>query len=98
MIGIVDAAALLLGLDLPVVPMLHQYLVTDTVPAIAARTADGLAELAMIRDPEESWYLRQERDGYVLGAYESQGRPWAVDGVPKSHHSSAFFTALSISR
>ena len=32
--------------------------------------------------PEESWYLRQERDGFILGPYEADGRPWGVDGVP----------------
>src|SRR4029079_18375308 len=51
----------MLGLDLPVVPMLHQYVVTDTVAEIAERIAAGAGELPIIRDPEESWYLRQER-------------------------------------
>jgi len=72
----------MMGLDLPVVPMLHQYLVTDRVPEIAERTAAGAPELPMIRDPEESWYLRQERDGYIVGPYEKNAVPWAVDGVP----------------
>jgi len=68
----------MMGLDLPVVPMLHQYLVTDRVAAVAAR----VTELPIIRDPEESWYLRQERDGFVCGPYEREGTPWAVNGVP----------------
>ena len=72
----------MLGADLPVVPMLHQYLVTAGVPEIAERAAAGEPELPIIRDPEESWYLRQERDGFILGPYEADGRPWGVDGVP----------------
>ena len=72
----------MMGVDLPVVPMLHQYLVTAEVPEIAERTAAGAPELPMIRDPEESWYLRQERDGFVVGPYEADGRPWGVDGIP----------------
>ena len=72
----------MMGIDLPVVPMLHQYLVTATVPAIEQRIRDGAAELPIIRDPEESWYLRQERDGFILGPYETDAVPWAVDGVP----------------
>ena len=72
----------MMGVDLPVVPMLHQYLVTAEVPEIAARMAAGEPELPMIRDPEESWYLRQERDGFIVGPYEADGRPWGVDGVP----------------
>ena len=72
----------MMGVDLPVVPMLHQYLVTAAVPEIAARIAAGEPELPMIRDPEESWYLRQERDGFIVGPYEADGRPWGVDGIP----------------
>ncbi len=72
----------MMGVDLPVVPMLHQYLVTDRVAAVAERQAVGLPELPMIRDPEESWYLRQERDGFICGPYEKNALPWSVDGVP----------------
>ena len=72
----------MMGLDLPVVPMLHQYIVTDTVPEIAARIAAGAPELPIIRDPEESWYIRQERDGLIVGPYEKNAQPWSVDGVP----------------
>ncbi len=72
----------MMGADLPVVPMLHQYLVSDSVPEIADRIRAGEPELPMIRDPEESWYLRQERDGFIVGPYEPAGQPWGVDGVP----------------
>ena len=72
----------MMGLDLPVVPMLHQYVVTAEVPEIVERIAAGAPELPIIRDPEESWYLRQERDGYIVGPYEKTGHPWAVDGIP----------------
>ena len=72
----------MMGIDLPVVPMLHQYVVTDRVGPIAERITAGAPELPMIRDPEESWYLRQERDGYIVGPYEKSAEPWSVDGVP----------------
>ena len=72
----------MMGTDLPVVPMLHQYLVTAEVPEIAARMTAGEPELPIIRDPEESWYLRQERGGFIVGPYEANGRPWGVDGIP----------------
>ena len=72
----------MMGLDLPVVPMLHQYLVTAAVPEVGARTAAGEPELPIIRDPEESWYVRQERDGLIVGPYEAEGRPWGADGIP----------------
>ena len=72
----------MMGVDLPVVPMLHQYLVTAELPEIAARMAAGEPELPIIRDPEESWYVRQERGGFIIGPYEADARPWGVDGIP----------------
>jgi len=74
----------MMGANVPSVPVLHQYLVTDTVPAVAERIATGLPELPMIRDPEESWYVRQERDALILGPYEKDAQVWSVDGVPPS--------------
>ena len=68
----------LMGIDLPVVPMLHQYIVSDRIEAFAGVDR----ELPMIRDPDESWYLRMERDGVIIGPYEKNGKPWAIDGVP----------------
>ncbi|MEM9579484.1 MAG: FAD-dependent oxidoreductase, partial [Pseudomonadota bacterium] len=72
----------MMGLNIPSVPVLHQYLVTDAIGAVEQRIADGLPELPMIRDPEESWYVRQERDGLILGPYEKEAQVWSVDGVP----------------
>ncbi len=72
----------MMGLNIPSVPVLHQYLVTETVPAVADRIASGAVELPIIRDPEESWYVRQERDGLILGPYEKDAQVWSVDGVP----------------
>ena len=72
----------MMGLNIPSVPVLHQYLVTDTISEVAERTSSGVPELPMIRDPEESWYVRQERDGLILGPYEKQAQVWSVDGVP----------------
>lgn len=68
----------MMGIELPVVPMLHQYLVTDRVEAVATMKQ----ELPIIRDPEESWYVRQERDGLICGPYEKDAVPWSIDGVP----------------
>ena len=72
----------MMGLNIPSVPVLHQYLVTDTVPDVDDRIKAGLPELPIIRDPEESWYVRQERDGLILGPYEKDAKTWSVDGVP----------------
>ncbi|MEM7426232.1 MAG: FAD-dependent oxidoreductase [Pseudomonadota bacterium] len=68
----------MMGLELPMVPVLHQYLVTDRLEAVAQRSG----ELPIIRDPEESWYVRQERDGLIIGPYERDAKIWSPDGVP----------------
>jgi dimethylglycine dehydrogenase len=70
--------AALLGLRIPLANMEHQYLVTDSVPELTAQAG----ELPMVRDPDDSYYLRQEGKGFVLGPYEHCGKPWAVEGVP----------------
>ncbi|MEM9602306.1 MAG: FAD-dependent oxidoreductase [Pseudomonadota bacterium] len=72
----------MMGLNIPSVPVLHQYLVTERVDAVSERQAAGLDELPIIRDPEESWYVRQERDGLILGPYETAAQVWSVDGCP----------------
>ncbi|MGB1213219.1 MAG: GcvT family protein [Pikeienuella sp.] len=72
----------MMGLNIPSVPVLHQYLVTDTIAKVSDRQNASLPELPMIRDPEESWYVRQERDGLILGPYETDAQVWSVDGVP----------------
>ena len=73
---------MMMGVNVPSVPVLHQYLVTDTVAPIAERQKAGAPELPIIRDPEESWYCRQERDALILGPYEKQAQVWSPDGVP----------------
>ncbi|MFK7938036.1 MAG: FAD-dependent oxidoreductase [Roseovarius sp.] len=72
----------MMGVNVPCVPVLHQYLVTDTVPDVARRQTSGAPELPIIRDPEESWYVRQERDGLILGPYERDAQVWSIDSVP----------------
>jgi dimethylglycine dehydrogenase len=68
----------LVGRRLPVVTMSHQYLVTGPIPDLAGR-AD---KLPLLRDPDASWYLRQERDGLLLGPYERAARIEWQDAIP----------------
>lgn len=66
------------GVELPIVPLSHHYLVTDAVPELA-----GLPrEIPVIRDPERSFYLRAEGEGLLVGPFEPEATAWAVDGVP----------------
>jgi len=71
--------AAMVGHELPMCSMEHQFLVTDSIPEIEA--LDEM--LPMLRDPDVSYYLRQEANGFILGPYEPNGIPWSVGGVPK---------------
>ena len=71
--------AAMVGQYLPIVTLSHQYLVTEDIPELVAR---GAARLPLIRDPDVSYYLRQERQGLLLGPYEWQATPHWLDGVP----------------
>ncbi|XP_045703875.1 dimethylglycine dehydrogenase, mitochondrial isoform X2 [Phyllostomus hastatus] len=71
------------GLEHPLIPVQHQYVVTSTIPEVKALTR----ELPVLRDLEGSYYLRQERDGLLFGPYESQEKmklqdSWVANGVP----------------
>ena len=68
----------LVGRDVPCAVMSHQYLVTEGLAEIAERDA----ELPLLRDPDDSYYLRQERDGLLLGPYEWQATAHWQDGLP----------------
>ena len=73
----------MVGLDVPMIPVEHQYLVTEEVPELEERKAAGLAELPVLRESDASYYIREEREGLILGPYEAGARAWAVEGVPK---------------
>jgi dimethylglycine dehydrogenase len=68
----------MVGVDHPLVPMVHHYLVTDDVPQVAA--IDG--EMPAVTDLEGFTYLQRERDGVLLGVYERNPRHWSVEGAP----------------
>lgn len=74
-----NEVAAMVGHRLPMASMEHQYLVTDRVADLTTGW-----EMPMVRDPDVSYYLRHEGNGFILGPYEPDGRPWAVDGVPAS--------------
>jgi 4-methylaminobutanoate oxidase (formaldehyde-forming) len=64
----------LAGVDVPVIPMAHEYLITkpDGVPL----------EVPTMRDPSLLVYFRGESGGLVMGGYERRPAPWGLDGIP----------------
>ncbi|NCW57915.1 MAG: FAD-binding oxidoreductase, partial [Gammaproteobacteria bacterium] len=71
--------AAMVGQYLPIVTLSHQYLVTDDIPELAARGSD---RLPLLRDPDVSYYLRQERHGLILGPYEWKATAHWLDAIP----------------
>ncbi len=71
--------AQMIGEYLPIVTLSHQYLLTEDIPELVAR---GGARLPLVRDPDVSYYLRQERHGLLLGPYESRGKAHWLEGPP----------------
>ncbi|MEH6776296.1 MAG: FAD-dependent oxidoreductase, partial [Cereibacter changlensis] len=68
------------GVYLPLLPMAHQYLVTEDIPEIVARAR----EFPHVMDPGGESYLRQEGRGFCIGFYEKACEAWSVDGTPWS--------------
>ncbi|UWQ90605.1 FAD-dependent oxidoreductase [Rhodobacteraceae bacterium M382] len=66
------------GVNVPLVPMEHQYMVTEPfgVPG----------NLPTLRDPDRLTYYKEEVGGLVMGGYEANPIPWAVNGIPQGFH------------
>jgi dimethylglycine dehydrogenase len=68
----------MVGLKVPIVIMVHQYIVTENLPEIEALEK----EPPVIRDPRASCYYRQEQQGLLVGPYEMENAEgWGLDGI-----------------
>lgn len=72
----------LLGLNVPAIPVEHQYIVYEESAELKAYRAAGGRELAVLRESDKSYYLREERMGWILGPYEAGAPARFADGVP----------------
>ena len=69
----------LAGVNVPIVPMAHEYLVTKP---------SGLPlEMPTMRDPSLLVYFRPESGGLIMGGYERHCAPWGLDGIPADFNS-----------
>ena len=66
------------GIELPVSPLKHHYLVSDSIPKLEEIDF----EVPMTVDLEGFTYLRQDQNGILLGIYEIDHEHWAMDGAP----------------
>ena len=70
----------MVGLNIPVIPVEHQYIVTEPHPEILARKKQGLPEMGVLRESDSAWYMREEAGGLLLGPYEAGAPVCYVDG------------------
>ena len=66
------------GIELPVSPLNHHYLISDTIPELEQLDF----EVPMTVDLEGFTYMRQDQKGILLGIYEVDHQHWMVDGAP----------------
>ena len=67
----------MVGVNLPFIPMEHQYLLTEEVPEVA-----GLSNGFHAVDAGGGIYMRNEMKGVLLGTYETNCVPWSAKSTP----------------
>ncbi|MEZ5864162.1 MAG: FAD-dependent oxidoreductase [Geminicoccaceae bacterium] len=65
-----------IGINVPLVSVQHQYLITEPIAGVTP-------DLPTLRDPDRLTYFKEEVGGLVMGGYEPNPIPWALDGVPE---------------
>ena len=68
----------MVGLELPILPVEHQHILFGDVPELK----DTGLQLPLLRDPDTSYYMRQEMAGLLIGPYEKKPAAWHPEGVP----------------
>jgi len=63
------------GVNIPLVSVQHQYLITEKIDGVTP-------SLPTLRDPDRLTYWKEEVGGLVMGGYEANPKPWAIDGLP----------------
>jgi 4-methylaminobutanoate oxidase (formaldehyde-forming) len=67
----------MVGIHLPMVPLMHQHLTTHPIPG-----HELPKDTPVLRDPHNLVYIREEVRGFLLGGFERNPKAWSVDGVP----------------
>ncbi|MAV47818.1 MAG: FAD-dependent oxidoreductase [Alphaproteobacteria bacterium TMED89] len=73
----VNEVGAMMGVHHPVMSMEHQYMLTDTIPAIE----NAGHRMPLLRCPISDYYCRQEKNGLLVGFYEQDCRTWGMDGI-----------------
>jgi dimethylglycine dehydrogenase len=72
----------MVGVELPVLAMEHMYLITEDMPEVIEFNRSTGRELMHCVDFDGEIYIRQERNGMLMGTYEKDCRPWSPLETP----------------
>ena len=64
------------GVNVPLHACEHFYIVTEGI--------EGLTQMPVLRVPDECAYYKEDAGKILLGAFEPNAKPWAMDGIPDS--------------
>jgi len=64
------------GVHIPMVPLMHQYLTTQPIPG-----HELPHNTPVVRDPDNLFYCREDTGAFLIGAFESNPKAWAAEGV-----------------
>ena len=67
----------MVGVHIPIVAMMNQYLTTKPIEGHELPT-----HTPVIRDPDRLFYCREDVGAYLVGGFETNPKPWSIDGVP----------------
>nr|WP_091427450.1 FAD-dependent oxidoreductase [Aliiroseovarius sediminilitoris] len=62
------------GVNVPLHACEHFYIVTEGI--------SGLTQMPVLRVPDECAYYKEDAGKILLGAFEPNAKPWAMDGIP----------------
>ncbi len=74
----------MVGIELPIIPVEHHYIITEPMKEVQALKH----EMPVLRDPDASFYVREEGGALIVGPFERDTVTWSRDGVPDDFHSS----------
>ena len=67
----------MIGVHLPIVSMMNQYLTTKPIAGNELPT-----DTPVVRDPDNLFYCREDVGAFLIGGFETNPKPWSIDGVP----------------
>ncbi|WP_295312450.1 FAD-dependent oxidoreductase [Roseobacter sp.] len=62
------------GVNVPLHACEHFYIVTEAIA--------GLSQMPVLRVPDECAYYKEDAGKMLLGAFEPNAKPWAMNGIP----------------